>query len=435
MPQPPSLRPPPRIESDRGTGISDPVQDPQATQGHRPRPWVVGLIGELIITLAVVVVVLPKMVDPSDEETALGEPTTADDPALRTPPPLIEENATNPILNGLNRSLDEALLQGRSALIARDPEAAAAAFHRASILDPDNAAAKDGLRRTEILTEVRDLEISAMSLESRGERTAAAAAARRILKLDPTSKIAREMVRRLARQAYEDAYHELVSRGLAALEAENYQQALEDFSQASKSSPTAPEVVDGLSRAKAGIHRVKVNSHLMVAVAAEEAEDWSTAVDEYRSVLALEPALADARDGLVRCGRRLDLTRKMDYHLAHPERLATTAVRREAADLTAEAKAISPRGPRFSELIDRLDRLVTQSSIPIPVVLESDGLTKIMLYRVGELGAFDRRTVDLRPGTYTAVGRRPGFRDVRLEFKVDPSKASPTVVIQCKDRI
>ena len=140
MPQPPSLRPPPRIESDRGTGISDPVQDPQATQGHRPRPWVVGLIGALIITLAVVVVVLPKMVDPSDEETALGEPTTADDPALRTPPPLIEENATNPILNGLNRSLDEALLQGRSALIARDPEAAAAAFHRASILDPERDA-------------------------------------------------------------------------------------------------------------------------------------------------------------------------------------------------------------------------------------------------------------------------------------------------------
>ncbi len=392
-------------------------------------------MGALIIALVAVVVVLPKMVDTTSGEPTLGAPAETEDPPLNPPPSLIEENATNPIINGLNRTLDEALLEGRDALIARDPEAAAAAFHRASILDPANAAARDGLRRAEILVEVRDLEISAVAHESRGEAQEAAAAARRALELDPSSKIARTMVRRLARQAYEDAYHNLVTRGLAALEAEDYQQALDDFSQASKSSPTAPEVVDGINRAKAGIHRELVRSHLVRAAGAEEAENWSAAVDAFQSVLALEPTLADARDGLARCSRRLDLTRKMDYHLARPERLATAAVLQEAADLMAEARAISPRGPRFSELIDRLDHLVTQSSIPVPVILESDGLTEIMLYRVGQLGAFDRQTVELRPGTYTAVGRRPGFRDVRLEFKVEPSHAPPPVVIRCKDRI
>ncbi len=392
-------------------------------------------MGTLTVALVAVVVVLPKLVGTPDGEPGVGSPSEAEDstPDVLVPP--IRENATNPIIDGLNHALDEALLEGRSALIAREPEAAAAAFKRASVLEPGNAAAEDGLLRSEILFEVRDLEVAAVSHENLGERAAAAAAARRALELDPSSKIARAVANRVIWQDTRDAYNGHVTRGLAALEDGEYQEALDAFSAASKVSPTAPEVTDGLARARAGLHRQKVDAHLARAADAEENERWSAAVEEYRSVLELEPNLAEARDGLARSTRRVDLSQKMDYHLTHPERLATAAVLREAADLVAEAGGLSPRGPQFSALIDRLDHLVVQYSIPVTVVLESDGVTEIVLYRIGELGAFDRHTVELRPGTYTVVGRRPGYKDVRLKFEVGPGRSPPTIIIRCTERI
>jgi hypothetical protein len=41
----------------------------------------------------------------------------------------------------------------------------------------------------------------------------------------------------------------------------------------------------------------------------------------------------------------------------------------------------------------------------------------------------------LRPGTYTAVGTRNGYRDVRQTFTVKHDGAPPTVTIACTEPI
>jgi hypothetical protein len=46
-----------------------------------------------------------------------------------------------------------------------------------------------------------------------------------------------------------------------------------------------------------------------------------------------------------------------------------------------------------------------------------------------------RKEVTLRPGTYVAVGSRPGFRDVRMEFRVAPEIEMQPVVVQCEEQI
>ncbi len=394
-----------------------------------------GLMATLIVALVGVVVVLPKMVDEPNAEAVVERPgeTVAPPPESPSQPP--DEIANEPMADGLRRTIDEALSAGEAALAGRDPAGAATAFGRASVLDPGNAAAEDGLRKTKIFAEVQRLETAAVAHERRGEYSDSAIAARRALELDPRSGIARSVADRLARRDAENAYLGRVTLGLAALEAGRYQEAIDAFSSASELRPATPEVADGLSRARAGLRRERVSAHLTRATAAEKAEDWSTAVEEYRSALAIEAQLAAASDGLARSAQRLDLTRKMDYHLAHAERLATVEVMQEAADLVAEAGAVPSRGPQFSKLVDRLDDLIGQYSTPVSVILESDGLTDVMLYRFGRLGVFSRSTVELRPGTYTAVGRRPGYRDVRLTIRVPPGQSPQTVEIRCTERI
>lgn len=56
----------------------------------------------------------------------------------------------------------------------------------------------------------------------------------------------------------------------------------------------------------------------------------------------------------------------------------------------------------------------------MPVQLASDNLTDVQIYRVGRLGSFESRQIELLPGKYTAVGTRAGYRDVRREFTIIP---------------
>jgi len=82
-----------------------------------------------------------------------------------------------------------------------------------------------------------------------------------------------------------------------------------------------------------------------------------------------------------------------------------------------------------------LRELVTLASTPIAVQLKSDQLTQVTLYRVGTLGAFAAKEVELRPGTYTVIGSRDGYRDVRRTFTVRPGGNLAPIDVVCVEPI
>jgi hypothetical protein len=82
-----------------------------------------------------------------------------------------------------------------------------------------------------------------------------------------------------------------------------------------------------------------------------------------------------------------------------------------------------------------LDELVRVAQTTIPVTIESDGLTEVIIYKVGELGSFHHKEVTLRPGTYTIVGNRNGFKDVRQRVKVKAGQDDLRVTVQCSEKI
>jgi hypothetical protein len=67
--------------------------------------------------------------------------------------------------------------------------------------------------------------------------------------------------------------------------------------------------------------------------------------------------------------------------------------------------------------------------------LVSDNVTDVFVYKIGRLGNFMRKEIRLRPGTYVVVGSRPGYRDVRVEFRVAPEIDMEPVIIQCEEPI
>ena len=97
--------------------------------------------------------------------------------------------------------------------------------------------------------------------------------------------------------------------------------------------------------------------------------------------------------------------------------------------------ALPTRGRRLSGQVERLRQVLTVAATPAPVQLQSDGLTEVTIYHVGRLGSFDSRILQLRPGAYTAVGTRDGFRDVRREFVVAPEGLRDPLVLICTEPI
>jgi hypothetical protein len=115
--------------------------------------------------------------------------------------------------------------------------------------------------------------------------------------------------------------------------------------------------------------------------------------------------------------------------------LASEQVYQSALVLFKKANMIENPGPRLSNQLTRLKQHLKEAITPIPVRLQSDNLSMITLYKVATFGQFSQRNIELKPGNYTIIAAREGFRDVRKEFSVKPGNTLVTVSIQCEEKI
>ena len=82
-----------------------------------------------------------------------------------------------------------------------------------------------------------------------------------------------------------------------------------------------------------------------------------------------------------------------------------------------------------------LEELIAKASTQVQVVLESDNLTDVMVYKTGRLGKFTHRELGLRPGTYTVVGTRRGYKDVRRQLVVQVGAEPKPLEVRCEEKI
>jgi hypothetical protein len=167
----------------------------------------------------------------------------------------------------------------------------------------------------------------------------------------------------------------------------------------------------------------------------ERDEAWESAVDTYNSILEIDANLLFAQQGLGRAKRMAALHAQLDEYIAKPDSLSAVSTMSRATGLVVDITRMPQIGPRLSGQRDQLSRLLKRAATPLTVRLVSDNVTNVSIYKVGKLGSFETRELDLRPGTYVAVGSRAGYRDVRLEFRVAPEIELQPVVVRCEEAI
>lgn len=340
--------------------------------------------------------------------------------------------------SSINPTYQKQLVLGRKAINLGDSKSAKKAFSVALMIAPSSSEAKSGMAQANALKQVTNLIRQGQLLEKTEQLEIALKYYQQALIADPKSQKASLEIKRVKSTIEENKFSTSMSSGYSALDQGDFKLAKEKFKYAKLLKPTAKAPSEAIVQVDNKKSAYLISKALIQANGFENEEMWSEASRDYQHVLNIDNSVIEARVGLLRSSARLNLDKQMNKTIAQPNRLKYDPVYQEALNLLADAKMIKKPGPILQQKITLLEKILMLSNTEVSVQLESDNLTSITLYQVGVLGTFSRKDIQLKPGSYTLVGTRDGYRDVRREFQVNASpekESSTSVQIRCEDKV
>jgi hypothetical protein len=331
--------------------------------------------------------------------------------------------------------LQQLLAQASAALEEGDGETAQKKFSLALMIDPDNRIALKNLDRAKKVDAVRELLSSGEQHENNNNLSFALADFQEALRLDPESKKAQTGLERIKTLIKDQEFQQLISDGLAAYHNNDLRLARAKLLTARSFKPDSREVQEALNQVDTAIRLSRIERLRQQAQAAEVSEDWQKALKAYLDILEIDANLQFASRGKARALEQIKIAKRIAFYLAKPQVLEDDQQLENAVWLIQEVQTVKPAGPRLAAQLDKLRQLVQEAQTPVRIIIISDSLTNIAVYKVGKLGRFSERTLDLRPGTYTIVGDRDGYQDVRQKLVVKPGQKPIRITITCKVKI
>ena len=330
---------------------------------------------------------------------------------------------------------NRALQDGFGAIEAGNKAAAMGRFQLVLAIQADNAEAKAGMGRAINLDRVLELMAEASALEIAEDWNGAQEAYQAVLDLDPEWSPARESLQRIGATLVSIGYEATMSAGYAALAAKNYAEARRQFDEAKRLRPGDRDANSALTQIAEEQRLARIIRLRTEAEKFDQAEQWSAAAEKYGEILQIDGSVVPARQALQRARQREELKDRMNYEISSADKFNEQPIWQRANQVLMFAQSIEQPGPILVGQISQLTELLEIAATPVPVQFESDNLTNVVIYKVGNLGTFVQKTLELRPGTYVAVGSRDGYRDVRRDFRVAPGGRTPPVMLRCEDPI
>jgi len=331
--------------------------------------------------------------------------------------------------------LNDTLREGKAAFEAGNQPDSIRNFEIAIAINPGNPVAREGLERAMRLDRVIELMARATEFENSGALAEARSAYEEVLALDPEWLPAREGFERMQAGVVRTQYEKTMAAGFSAMAREDFSQARSAFQSALRARPGDADATSALKQLDAEDRLREIIALRKSAQAAEQKEQWVTAVEKYQAILGIDKTVVSARQDLARSQGRLELHDKLNYEINNSDRFNEDQVYRMAGEILERARSLEDPGPVLAGQIDQLSQLLRIAAIPVPVNFQSDNLTEVVIYKVGKLGTFHARTMDLKPGGYVAVGSREGYRDVRRNFRVVPEGKMAPIVLSCEEPI
>ena len=332
----------------------------------------------------------------------------------------------------------EALEAGTTAIENATPADLATATTAAQLamaIAPEDSRSLALKQRAKPLPQLIEVLESGHKMRAEGQLQSAKRYYQQALKLDKQHKKAAQVLNQINQTITEQDFRRAMSQGFTALEENRFAQASVAFAQASEIYPQNQAVAQALAQLETQQSQLLVSEQMQQAAEFEQQEQWQQALAIYQSLLQIDPSLTQAKVKTIPVSVRATLDQQLKDSLADPLQLSSSANYNQAQRLLADAKSIGNPGPVLSQQISALDRALRQSTTAVDVVLQSDNLTDVTLFRIAKLGLFTQTTVQLRPGRYIAAGSRMGYRDVRVEFTITGEPLAQPILVRCNEQI
>jgi len=327
----------------------------------------------------------------------------------------------------------EALREGAYQISNKNNVLAQKAYAIALALAPQDKVARQGAQRAENLERVLNLFTLGEKHEENGLLELALKAFQESHDLDEHFKPAASAIHRISEKLMQLKVTESLSLFYASFHNNNLDQAETALQQAAGIQPNDPDVIkatEEFNRAKRKQTVVKLRTKAENEIASEE---WAKALDTYTRVLKHAPQADFALEGQKAVRENLNLSNRLDYFLNNKQRLQNQDILKNAETTLQYAASRSSTGPVMAAKISALETTVIQEKTPVKLTLTSDNLTNVTIYHVGRMGIFLQKDLMLRPGQYTIVGQRNGYRDVRHTVTISHDNPTVTFFIACKE--
>jgi serine/threonine protein kinase len=340
-----------------------------------------------------------------------------------------------PLYEKIEPTFEKAYAGAIAAFEAGDRLEALRLYELSVAITPTHSGAKAGYERARNLEAVLRLVDQGLEFEEDLDLDAAESSFKQAVELDNQWQAAHDGLQRVEKTRIKLAFDTRMTEGFEAIAAGDYLASRAAFRMAKQLIPESSEPADGLLQVDQGLRLQEITTLEREAESLEQGEHWDAVVRTYEEILKVDGTLSFASDGLQRGRQMSALHQQLDELIAEPDRLSIPSVMQKATMLVVNITTRPVVGSRLAEQRDELSRLLKRAATPLTVPLISDNATEVFIYKIGRLGNFMRKEINLRPGTYVVVGSRPGFRDVRLEFRVAPEIEMEPVIVQCEEQI
>lgn len=331
--------------------------------------------------------------------------------------------------------LAEHLEKGELALTQAEKETAVFHFELAKSIETDNTQAINGLKRAETIEALYALLKQGGKLEAANHFADAEVIYQKATKLDPLSSEAKSALGRATNRLAQDDFIRFINQGYSAIKNRQYNDARAAFTAAQKLVPNSDKPKQGILSVEQAIRSEKLSALTAEAKHFENTQDWGNAVKSYQQILSLSSGIVSAIEGLERCRQRESILIRLNEHINNGFRLGSEQVANDAKQLLQEVAAINNPGSKIQQGAIKLKELILLANQLITITLQSDNQTDIAIFKVGKLGKFGQRKVELKTGKYTIVGSRSGFRDVRKVLTVSSDMQTKTIQVHCDEPI
>ena len=338
------------------------------------------------------------------------------------------------ILDERDQILLQYLISGWKFLTDNALDDARGAFDMVLAMQADHQQAQLGLQQTAEREQVLELMQAGEQAEITDALQLAADAYTAALQLDPHYLTADHGLKRVTLELENRAFRDAMGLALQSLDQGKFAAAEQALQQAAAIYPDDSALKQARQRLLTERRQSSLNSLRRQTDQLVAKEDWTAAAAKYRQALAIDPQAAFARNGLAKAVDKIKLHQQLDHYLADPTRLYSNEPLENARRLVDANRQPPAAETKLVARLVRLEKAVKLAMTPVDLLITSDDLTEVTIYKVGRQGMFAEKQFKLRPGKYTITGARKGHRDVHKVMDLKPAVTGQTISIRTGEK-